>query len=128
MDKTLSEAPPRQTRRLPARPRLKAALGVLWELTWPFLLTLLLSIVLVLFVAQAFGDFDHYRAWQQSHEGALRAWRFSLYAGIAGFWWKLRARLRTSATEPSARRRLLRCDLLALVAVALCELHGSGLF
>jgi hypothetical protein len=120
MDKILSEDAPR-------RPRLKAALGVLWELSWPFLLTLLLSIVLVLFVVQAFGDFEHYRAWQQTHEGALRAWRFSLYAGIAGFWWRLRSKLRASATEPSARRRLFRCDLLALVAVALCELHGSGM-
>lgn len=109
------------------RQRLSHLLKTLWDLIWPVLLTLLLSLALLVFVGREFGDFDNYRAWRQDHTVALLTWRLALYTGIAWSWWSLRTRLQASSrSSPSPHWRLSRSELLALVAVTICELHSSG--
>lgn len=68
------------------------------------------------------GGIDAWQTWLTAHSTHFLAWRLLLYAGtVCGWLWMHR---RVLAREPDAgtRRRLLRADLAAVVAVAALEL------
>ncbi|HBO3145809.1 MULTISPECIES: hypothetical protein [Pseudomonas aeruginosa group] len=90
----------------------------------------LLSALLVLLAAVAAnvigihlaGGIDDWQAWLTAHSTYFLTWRLLLYAGTAYGWIWMRRRVLAREPDAGTRRRLLRAELAAVVAVAALEL------
>ncbi|SFT72447.1 hypothetical protein [Paraburkholderia aspalathi] len=67
------------------------------------------------------GDVRGWSQWLQAHAGAFRVWRLCLYAGTAYAWYRMHRRLRHREPSPETRRRLIRIELAAVLALVVME-------
>ncbi|KIY16753.1 hypothetical protein [Pseudomonas amygdali] len=90
------------------------------------LLTALLVVAFLTFVSKVFGDLEQFSEWQRTHYGYMLAWRLLVYATLAFGWFKIRKHLvqQASSDIPAG---LMRCELIALLLMALMELRRAGL-
>lgn len=102
---------------------LRKGLRATWSVLWMFTVTFGLAIALTLLVKEMFGDFDHFKAWQESHFAYLLMWRILVYALLAVGWLSIRRRVDLS-NDPS---RLIRCEILLVSLVCLFEVNHAGL-
>lgn len=102
---------------------LRKGLQVTWSLLWMFTVTLGLAITLTLLVKSVFGDFDQFRAWQQSHFTYLLLWRLLIYSLLACGWLSIRQRL----VQGNESIRLIRCEVLLVLLACLFEVNHAGL-
>ncbi|HHK4245182.1 TPA: hypothetical protein ACQTXT_003996 [Pseudomonas aeruginosa] len=68
------------------------------------------------------GGSDGWQAWLTAHSTYFLIWRLLLYAGTAYGWIWMRRRVLAREPDAGTRRRLLRAELAAVVAVAALEL------
>jgi len=104
------------TRRLPS-PASRLRLPVLAAL-----LVLLAAVAANVIGIQLTGGIDAWQAWQTAHSTHFLAWRLLLYAGTAYGWLWMRRRVLAREPDAGTRRRLLRAELAAVVALAALEL------
>ncbi|KPX17591.1 MULTISPECIES: hypothetical protein [Pseudomonas syringae group] len=90
------------------------------------LLTVLLVVVFLTFVNMVFGDLERFSEWQKAHYGAMLAWRLMVYTALALTWFRVRKHLihQASSDIPAG---LMRCEVIALLLIALMELRRAGL-
>ncbi|RML76675.1 hypothetical protein ALQ90_200230 [Pseudomonas savastanoi pv. savastanoi] len=90
------------------------------------LLMALLVVTFLTFVDKVFGDMEQFSEWQRTHYGYMLAWRLLVYATLAFGWLKIRKQLvhQASSDIPAG---LMRCELIALLLIALMELRRAGL-
>ncbi|CAI8757580.1 hypothetical protein BTW15_23685 [Pseudomonas syringae pv. tomato] len=100
------------------------------------LLMALLVVTFLTFVDKVFGDLEQFSEWQRTHYGymlawrllvyATLAWRLLVYATLAFGWLKIRKQLvqQASSDIPAG---LMRCEVIALLLIALMELRRAGL-
>lgn len=101
----------------------RLAKGGLKSLAWTvtvLLTTVLLALACTQMIQWLFGDVAGYQRWTADHAGFLQAWRMGIYAALAAGWWPIRRRLGRLPGGPS---RLVRCESLAVLVIALYELH-----
>lgn len=67
------------------------------------------------------GSIEGWQHWMNEHAGVFLAWRLLLYAGTAWGWLWMRRRLHAREPEGSARQRLLRVEVAAVLAVIALE-------
>ncbi|HEP8866453.1 TPA: hypothetical protein VDU61_005791 [Pseudomonas aeruginosa] len=89
-------------------------------LLWVFLLLISAATVNVIGIHLA-GSIKGWERWLAAHAGYFLVWRLLLYGGTAWGW--LWTRRRVLAREPGAdtRRRLLRAEIAAVLAIAALE-------
>lgn len=89
-------------------------------LLWVFLLLIAAAAVNLIGIHLA-GSIEGWERWLAAHAGYFLVWRLLLYAGTAWGWLWMRRRL--LAREPGAdtRRRLLRAEIAALLAIVALE-------
>ncbi|WP_376779331.1 hypothetical protein [Pseudomonas lopnurensis] len=89
-------------------------------LLWVFLLLIAATAVNVIGIHLA-GSIEGWEQWLAAHAGYFLVWRLLLYGGTAWGW--LWMRRRVLAREPGAdtRRRLLRAEIAAVLAIAVLE-------
>lgn len=63
-----------------------------------------------------------WQRWLHTHAWMFVLWRLSLYAAIVRGWWWIRTRVRQRENAPEARRRLMRAEIAAVLAIALTEI------
>lgn len=68
------------------------------------------------------GGIDDWQVWLTAHSKHFLVWRLMLYAGTAYGWIWMRRRVLARELDAGTRRRLLRAELAAVVAVAALEL------
>lgn len=68
------------------------------------------------------GGIEGWQAWLTAHSNHFLAWRLLLYAGTACGWLWMRRRVLAREPDAGTRRRLLRAEMAAVVAVAALEL------
>ncbi|CAJ5369694.1 Uncharacterised protein [Burkholderia pseudomallei] len=64
-------------------------------------------------------------AWQRclhAHAWMFGFWRLGLYAAIMRGWWWMRTRVRQHENSPESRRRLMRAEIAAALAIVLTEI------
>ncbi|KPW81781.1 hypothetical protein ALQ03_01977 [Pseudomonas savastanoi pv. glycinea] len=90
------------------------------------LLMALLVVTFLTFVDKVFGDLEQFSEWQRTHYGYMLAWRLLVYATLACGWLKIRKQLvqQASSDIPAG---LMRCEVIALLLIALMELRRAGL-
>ncbi|RMP04038.1 hypothetical protein [Pseudomonas syringae group genomosp. 3] len=90
------------------------------------LLMPLLVVTFLTFVDKVFGDLEQFSEWQRTHYGYMLAWRLLVYATLAFGWLKIRKQLvqQASSDIPAG---LMRCEVIALLLIALMELRRAGL-
>lgn len=90
------------------------------------LLMALLVVTFLTFVSKVFGDLEQFSEWQRTHYGYMLAWRLLVYATLAFGWLKIRKQLvqQASSDIPAG---LMRCEVIALLLIALMELRRAGL-
>ncbi|WP_116894604.1 hypothetical protein [Pseudomonas savastanoi] len=90
------------------------------------LLMALLVVTFLTFVDKVFGDLEQFSEWQRTHYGYMLAWRLLVYATLAFGWLKIREQLvqQASSDIPAG---LMRCEVIALLLIALMELRRAGL-
>ncbi|MEA1765837.1 hypothetical protein U2237_29695 [Pseudomonas syringae pv. tomato] len=90
------------------------------------LLMALLVVTFLTFVNKVFGDLEQFSEWQRTHYGYMLAWRLLVYATLAFGWLKIRKQLvqQASSDIPAG---LMRCEVIALLLIALMELRRAGL-
>lgn len=86
------------------------------------LLVMLAAVVTNVVGIQLAGGIDGWQAWLTAHSNHFLAWRLLLYAGTAYGWVWMRRRVLAREPDAGTRRRLLRAELAAVVAVAAIEL------
>ncbi|MCF6751913.1 hypothetical protein L3X16_04480 [Pseudomonas stutzeri] len=98
--------------------RLRRACRVLlWAL-----LVLLAAVVANVVGIHLAGGIDGWQAWLTTHSNHFLAWRLLLYAGTAWGWLWMRRRALEREPDAGTRRRLLRAEMAAVVAVVALEL------
>ncbi|KPX00301.1 MULTISPECIES: hypothetical protein [Pseudomonas syringae group] len=90
------------------------------------LLMALLVVTFLTFVDKVFGDLEQFSEWQRTHYEYMLAWRLLVYATLAFGWLKIRKQLvqQASSDIPAG---LMRCEVIALLLIALMELRRAGL-
>ncbi|RMQ90229.1 hypothetical protein ALP95_03565 [Pseudomonas savastanoi pv. glycinea] len=90
------------------------------------LLMALLVVTFLTFISKVFGDMEQFSEWQRTHYGYMLAWRLLVYATLACGWLKIRKQLvqQASSDIPAG---LMRCEVIALLLIALMELRRAGL-
>ncbi|UPT35726.1 hypothetical protein [Pseudomonas amygdali] len=90
------------------------------------LLMALLVVTFLTFVDKVFGDLEQFSEWQKAHYGAMLAWRSMVYTALALTWFRVRKHLvhQASSDIPAG---LMRCEVIALLLIALMELRRAGL-
>lgn len=68
------------------------------------------------------GSVVAWQRWLHAHAWMFGFWRLGLYAAIVRGWWWMRTRIRQRETSPDARRRLMRAEIAAVLAIALTEI------
>lgn len=86
------------------------------------LLVLLAAVAANLVGIHLSGGIDGWQAWLTAHSKHFLAWRLLLYAGTAYGWIWMRRRILAREPDAGTRRRLLRAEMAAVVAVAALEL------
>ncbi len=86
------------------------------------LLVLLAAVVTNVVGIQLAGSIDSWQAWLTAHSLHFLAWRLLLYTSTAYGWIWMRRRVLAREPDASTRRRLLRAELAAVVAVAALEI------
>ncbi|MFJ4443328.1 hypothetical protein ACIPZ8_14695 [Pseudomonas sp. NPDC089422] len=69
------------------------------------------------------GGVIEWRRWLADNTGALRIWRFALYAAMAAVWVHIR---RTHPLQSVQHQRLLRLEFTVVALLMLLELPPSG--
>ena len=72
--------------------------------------------------ARLVGSVAAWQRWLHAHAWMFDLWRLGLYAMIVRGWWWMRTRVRQRENSPEARRRLMRAEIAAALAIALTEL------
>ncbi|RMO83784.1 hypothetical protein ALQ33_02511 [Pseudomonas syringae pv. philadelphi] len=90
------------------------------------LLMALLVVTFLTFVDKVFGDLEQFSEWQRTHYGYMLAWRLLVYATLAFGWLKIRKQLAQQASS-DIPAGLMRCEVIALLLIALMELRRAGL-
>lgn len=94
----------------------RVALAALW-------VTLLLAAVVANLVGiRLTGSIEHWQQWMDAQAGYFLAWRLLLYAGTVWGWLWMRRRLLAREPDGSARARLMRVEVAAVLAVAALEI------
>jgi H+/Cl- antiporter ClcA len=89
----------------------------------------LLSILAALLgsvVMQVFGGIEQWQQWRIENYWTLLAWRLCLYTVLVLLWLRLKAHLPELAPG-SARSRLIRVEVMAVLLVLLIELSKAAL-
>ncbi|MDH0639289.1 MULTISPECIES: hypothetical protein [Pseudomonas] len=86
------------------------------------LLVLLVAVVANVVGIHLAGGIEGWQAWLTAHSNHFLAWRLLLYAVTAYGWIWMRRRVLAREPDAGTRRRLLRAELAAVVAVAALEL------
>ncbi|RMR26810.1 hypothetical protein ALP91_01906 [Pseudomonas savastanoi pv. glycinea] len=90
------------------------------------LLMALLVVTFLTFISKVFGDMEQFSEWQRTHYGYMLAWRLLVYATLAFGWFKIRKHL-TQQASSDIPAGLMRCEVIALLLIALMELRRAGL-
>lgn len=90
-------------------------------------LAMLLAITIVIIAIHAVGIriVGNVAAWQRGlhvHAWMFRLWRLALYVAILRGWWWMRTRVHHRDRSPDARRRLMRAEIAAVLAIVLTEI------
>lgn len=90
-------------------------------------LAMLLAITVVMIAIHAVGvrivgNVAAWQRWLHMHAWMFRLWRLALYVAILRGWWWMRTRVHQRDRSPDARRRLMRAEIAAVLAIALTEL------
>ncbi|CAK1313920.1 Uncharacterised protein [Burkholderia pseudomallei] len=80
------------------------------------------AIVVHVMGAHLVGSVIAWQRWLHAHAWMFGLWRLGLYAMIVRGWWWMRTRVRQRENSPEARRRLMRAEIAAALAIALTEL------
>ena len=67
------------------------------------------------------GGIVAWQRWLHVHAWLFDAWRLGLYAVLVRGWWWMRTRVRQREPSSAARRRLVRAEIAAVLAIALTE-------
>lgn len=91
---------------------------------------LLLTVAITINLAgiRLLGGIDTWEHWMREHAGYFLAWRLLLYCGVACGWWWMRKRLQSREPDMESRRRLVRLEICAVVALGVLEglqLHSA---
>lgn len=68
------------------------------------------------------GNVAAWQRWLHVHAWMFRLWRLALYVAILRGWWWMRTRVRQRDRSPAARRRLMRAEIAAVLAIVLTEI------
>ncbi|WP_246288290.1 hypothetical protein [Achromobacter pestifer] len=90
-------------------------------LLWTLLLLAVAVAVNVLGIRLA-GSVGGWQRWMEAHASHFLAWRLLLYASTAWGWIWMRRRLREREPERSARQRMLRAEIAAVLAIMALEI------
>lgn len=71
--------------------------------------------------ARLVGSVAAWQRWLHAHAWMFGFWRLGLYVAIVRGWWWMRTRVRQRENAPEARRRLMRAEIAAVLAIALTE-------
>ncbi len=80
------------------------------------------AIVVHVIGVQLVGSVAGWQRWLRAHAWMFGLWRLGLYAAIVHSWWWMRTRVRQRENSPEARRRLMRAEIAAVLAIMLTEL------
>ncbi|WP_244197518.1 hypothetical protein [Caballeronia ptereochthonis] len=67
------------------------------------------------------GGIVAWQHWLHAHAWLFGIWRLGFYAVIVRGWWWMRTRVRQREPSAEARRRLVRAEIAAVLAIALTE-------
>ena len=68
------------------------------------------------------GNVAAWQRWLHAHTWMFGLWRLVLYGVIARGWWWMHGRVRQRETSSDARRRLMRAEIAAALAIVLTEI------
>ena len=90
-------------------------------------LAMLLAMTIVMIVVHAVGirivgGVAAWQRWLHLHVWMFRLWRLALYVAILRGWWWMHTRVRQRDRSPDARRRLMRAEIAAVLAIVLTEI------
>lgn len=68
------------------------------------------------------GSVAAWQRWLHMHAWMFGLWRLGLYVAILRGWWWMHMRVRQRDGSPDARRRLIRAEIAAVLAIVLTEL------
>ena len=79
------------------------------------------TIILHVVAIRLVGGIVAWQHWLHAHAWMFGIWRLGLYAMIVRGWWWMRTRVQQREPSPEARRRLVRAEIAAVLAIALTE-------
>ncbi|CAJ2789728.1 Uncharacterised protein [Burkholderia pseudomallei] len=82
----------------------------------------IVAIVVHVIGARLVGSVAAWQRWLHTHAWMFGLWRLGLYVAIVRGWWWIRTRVRQRENSPEARRRLMRAEIAAALAITLTEL------
>lgn len=95
----------------------RASLVLLWSI-----LLLAVAVAINLVGIHMAGSIESWQQWLAAHASLFLIWRLLLYACTVWGWIWMRRRLLARQPEASARQRLLRAEIAAVLAVAALEI------